>query len=113
LIHRVLQNLVGNGIKFTPDGGAVSVTANLDEQAPQPVLLLSVSDTGSGIPPEIQGRLFQKFVTGGQEGRGSGLGLAFCKLVVEAHGGRIWVDSIPDHGTTFTFSVPVAPLEPQ
>ena len=113
LIHRVLQNLVGNGIKFTPDGGVVSVTANLDEQALQPMLLLSVSDTGFGIPSEIQGRLFQKFVTGGQEGRGSGLGLAFCKLAVEAHGGRIWVDSIPDHGTTFTFTVPVARQGPQ
>jgi signal transduction histidine kinase len=113
LIHRVLQNLVGNGIKFTPNGGTVSVTASLDEQAPQPMLLLSVSDTGFGIPPEIQSRLFQKFVTGGQEGRGSGLGLAFCKLAVEAHGGGIWVDSIPDHGTTFAFTVPVAPQGPQ
>ena len=107
LIHRVMQNLIGNAVKFTPQGGLVSVAASLDKQAPQPMLLISVSDAGPGISPEIQGRLFQKFVTGREEGSGSGLGLAFCKLTIEAHGGRIWVDSILDHGTTFTFTLPV------
>ena len=76
--------------------------------SPQPIVLISVHDTGPGIPPEIQSQLFHKFVTGSQKGRGSGLGLAFCKLAVEAHGQQIWVDSLPGHGTVFTFTLPIA-----
>jgi signal transduction histidine kinase len=108
LIQRVLQNLIGNAIKFTPSGGTVCVTARTDERADRPLLLVSVSDTGLGIPSEIQSRLFQRFVAGTQEERGSGLGLAFCKLALEAHGERIWMASTPGNGTTFTFSLPVA-----
>ncbi|UCC64735.1 MAG: GAF domain-containing protein [Anaerolineae bacterium] len=113
LIERTLENLVGNAIKFTPDGGWVKVAAQAiehkgDGQEAQPSeVSISVSDSGPGILPELQGRLFQKFVSGRQHGSGSGLGLAFCKLVVEAHGGRIWVESEPDKGTTFTFTLPV------
>lgn len=108
LIGRVLQNLIGNAIKFTPPGGAIRVLAQPVERDGRPVLQVAVSDTGAGIPPEIQARLFQKFVTGGQLGRGSGLGLAFCKLAVEAHGERIWVESAPGHGATFFFTLPVS-----
>jgi signal transduction histidine kinase len=108
LIGRVLQNLVGNAIKFTPPGGVIRVTAKVGQSDPLPVLLVSVSDTGPGIPSEIRGQLFQKFVTGRQEGRGSGLGLAFCKLAVEAHGEHIAVESALGQGTTFTFSLATA-----
>jgi len=104
LIRRVLQNLIGNAIKFTPPGGQVCVSAR-SEDKPKRQVVLSVSDTGAGIPPEIQDRLFQKFVAGGQEEHGSGLGLAFCKLAVEAHEGRIWVESTSEHGTTISFSL--------
>jgi signal transduction histidine kinase/putative methionine-R-sulfoxide reductase with GAF domain len=107
LIARVLQNLIGNAIKFTPPGGVVRVATAW--AAPQARLIVQVSDTGLGIPPAIQSRLFQKFVSGGQAERGSGLGLAFCKLAVEAHGERIWVESTPGQGTTFSFSLAVAP----
>ena len=111
LIERVLQNLVGNAIKFTPAGGTVQVTARV-ETRDRPRILVSVSDTGSGIPTEIQARLFQKFVTGGQAGRGSGLGLAFCRMVMEAHSERIWVESTSESGTTFTFTLsPPSALE--
>jgi len=103
LTRRVLQNLVGNAVKFTPSGGVIRVTARIEETGK---LLVSISDTGPGIPPAIQGRLFQKFVRGRQVGRGSGLGLAFCKLALEAHGGRIWVESTSGRGTIFTFSLP-------
>ncbi len=111
LIGRVLQNLVSNAIKFTPEGGAVRVAATAQEHEGRPMLFVTVDDNGSGIPPEIQGHLFQKFVTGRQVGRGSGLGLAFCKLVIEAHGERIWVDSAPERGTTFTFTLATCPTE--
>ena len=109
LIRRVVQNLVGNAVKFTPLGGYVTLTAELTTMiSAQPIVLISVHDTGPGIPPEIQPQLFHKFVTGPHKGRGSGLGLAFCKLAVEAHGQQIWVDSLPGHGTVFTFTIAAA-----
>ena len=104
IIARVLQNLIGNAVKFTPAEGRVSVAAQPDDETPSKVIV-RVSDTGPGIPPEIQFRLFQKFVSGRQPGRGSGLGLVFCKLALEAHGERIWADSAPGQGTTFSFSL--------
>ena len=114
LIKRVLQNLIGNAIKFTPAGGVVRVTARADiaDQdgvSERSLISVFVSDTGSGIPPEIQDRLFQKFVIGQQEGRGSGLGLAFCKMVMEAHGERVWVESTSESGTTFAFTLALPP----
>jgi len=112
LITRVLQNLVGNAIKFTPAEGTISVAAKCETQTQPARLAVQVSDTGSGIPPEIQSRLFQKFVSGGQLERGSGLGLAFCKLAVEAHGERIWVESVPGRGTAFTFTLATGPSTP-
>ena len=105
LIGRVLQNLIGNAIKFTPDGGSVSITATHEESDK---LRVSIRDTGPGISPEIRDRLFQKFVTGKHQERGNGLGLAFCKLAVEAHGESVTVESKPGAGTTFTFTLPVA-----
>jgi signal transduction histidine kinase/putative methionine-R-sulfoxide reductase with GAF domain len=109
LMARVLQNLIGNAIKFTPPDGVVQVAAIWE--TPHARLIVQVRDTGVGIPLAIQSRLFQKFVSGGQAERGSGLGLAFCKLVVEAHGERIWVESTPGQGATFTFSLAVATSE--
>ncbi|MCC6192554.1 MAG: GAF domain-containing protein [Anaerolineales bacterium] len=107
LIRRVLQNLVGNSIKFTPTGGHVRVSAALEAGAEW--MLISVSDTGPGLAPEIRANLFQKFVTGRHRERGSGLGLAYCRLAVEAHGGRIWASSDPDWGAVFNFTLPVEP----
>ncbi len=106
LITRVLQNLVGNALKFTPSGGLVEVSARLLAQ-PRAVEV-RVRDTGPGIPPELKARLFGKFVTGNVEGRGSGLGLAFCKLTLEAHGQSIRVESQPGQGSTFIFTLPLA-----
>jgi signal transduction histidine kinase len=107
LVARVLQNLVGNAIKFTPAGGRIRVSALLSQES-QPMLQVAVSDDGPGLPQEMWPRLFQKFVSGGHKGRGSGLGLAFCRLAVEAHGGRIGVLSEPGRGATFTFTLPLA-----
>jgi len=114
LIERVLENLIGNAIKFTSAGGLVKVTAKATDEAQNgqagklPEVYISVSDNGFGIPPELKDRLFQKFVTERRHESGSGLGLVFCKLAVEAHGGRIWVESELDHGTTVTFTLPKA-----
>jgi NtrC-family two-component system sensor histidine kinase KinB len=125
LTERVLQNLIDNAIRFTPNGGLVRVRAGrMDKKTTRrengngndvAYLYVSVSDNGAGISSELQSRLFQKFVTGGRQGTGSGLGLTFCKLAVEAQNGCIWVESAgppPGNelapGTTFTFTLPVA-----
>jgi signal transduction histidine kinase len=107
LLRRVLQNLVGNAIKFTPAGGHIAIEAHIDSTSQQYVVV-SVTDDGVGISLDLQARLFQKFVSGRVRGRGTGLGLAFCRLVVEAHGGRIWVESAPGSGAAFHFTLPLA-----
>jgi signal transduction histidine kinase len=107
LLRRVLQNLIGNAIKFTPAEGRIALEAQVDAANAQQVVI-SVMDDGPGIAPDLQARLFQKFVSGRVRGRGSGLGLAFCRLVVEAHGGRIWVESALGRGAAFHFTLPVA-----
>ena len=68
---------------------------------------ISVKDTGTGIPPELDAHLFEKFTAGVQEETGSGLGLAFCRMAVQAHGGEIWARNNPQKGTTFTFILPL------
>ncbi|NBD36509.1 MAG: GAF domain-containing protein, partial [Chloroflexi bacterium] len=103
LLERVLQNLVDNAIKFTPEGGRVNV--RVAENGHSGNLKVSVQDTGHGVPPEVQGRLFEKFVTGNQYKRGSGLGLAFCRMVMDLHGERIWVEETSSSGTTFSFTL--------
>jgi signal transduction histidine kinase len=105
LVRRVLQNLIGNAIKFTPDGGLVRVTAAAEPGSDR--VVVTVCDTGPGLPPEIRANLFQKFVTGRHRERGSGLGLAYCRLAIEAHGGRIWAATEPGWGAVFNFTLPV------
>ncbi len=110
LIGRAIYNLVDNAIKFAPDGGWVRLWARLDRGSEAENLLIGVSDNGPGIPPEEQPRLFKKFQQAGSAGGrrvGTGLGLPFCKLVVEAHGGEIWVESEPGEGSTFIISLPL------
>lgn len=107
--HRLLQvfeNLIGNAIKFTPAGGRVTLGA----QARAGEVLFSVADTGAGIPAESLPRVFDRFWQAKRNERsGAGLGLPICKGLVEAHGGRIWVESTPGHGSTFYFTIPTAP----
>jgi PAS domain S-box-containing protein len=112
LIRRVLQNLVGNAVKFTPPGGQIEVRATtyIGTEGGQrdEGVCVSVIDTGPGVPGELKSSLFQKFAVGQQEEHGTGLGLAFCRLAVEAHGGQIWVESDEGQGAAFHFTLPVA-----
>lgn len=105
MITRVIVNLLDNAIKYSPEGGVITVsTATSDSE-----VYMRVKDTGPGIPPEAQSAIFDKFSRVKQQHmpRGVGLGLAFCKLAVEAHGGRIWVHSDQKIGSTFTIALPI------
>ncbi len=107
LLLRTLMNLLDNALKFTLPGGEVQVTVG---RPSADSLQFAVSDTGPGIPPEYQERIFDRFARlPGAKMRGIGIGLAFCKLAVEAHGGRIWVESQPGKGATFKFTIPLHP----
>jgi len=101
LIERVMQNLIDNAIKFTPSGGKVTISSYVDDDTNS--LFVSVADNGNGIPEGV--KLFEKFSKGGQEERGSGLGLAFCRMALEAHQQKIWVARSTNEGTTLTFSL--------
>ncbi len=117
LLRRVLENLLHNALKFTPPGGRVSLEAcPLEPRAAGGLprgLLVRVRDTGRGIPQGSERKIFEKFAqieTNGQGvRRGSGLGLTFCQMAVEAHGGNIWVESAEGKGSTFIFTLPASP----
>jgi signal transduction histidine kinase len=108
-MERVLRNLLDNAIQYTPVHGVVTVEAR---RAGSRWIEITVSDTGAGIPPEDVGRIFERFYRadkGRERARGhSGLGLAIVKEIVEAHGGRVTVQSAVGEGTTFRFTVPQA-----
>ena len=112
LLSRVIINLVGNAIKFEPRKGTVTSSAVCDSSTPGvPSVLFKVRDNGPGVSLEDQERIFDKFgqVESNLQGRrlSTGLGLTFCKLAVEAHGGKIWIESTPGEGSHFYFSIPV------
>ncbi len=110
LLRRALLNLLGNALKFTPRGGIVTVSAAYDDA--ERAVIFAVGDTGEGIPAHQVRRIFDKFgqVETRKAGRrmSTGLGLTFCKLAVEAHGGRIWVESKLGKGSRFLFTIPLA-----
>jgi signal transduction histidine kinase len=107
-IDRVLTNLIDNAIKYTPDGGKITVTAVREDDH----VKIGVNDTGPGIPSEERERIFQRFaqVKGDRpRRRGFGLGLTFCQLAVEGHGGRIWVEEGENGiGSRFMFTLPLS-----
>ncbi len=106
-LKQVIQNLVNNAIKYTPDGGQISVIAQHYEKQ----VLLEVEDNGLGIPPAAMPFVFDKFFrvkdADRSEIEGTGLGLAICKSIIEKYGGRIWVQSQHHQGSTFAFTLPV------
>jgi two-component system, sensor histidine kinase and response regulator len=108
-LGRTLVNLIANAIRFTPRG-TVTITAGLDDARN---VRFAVADTGRGIPADAFERIFEKFGQVDATSRvGTGLGLAFCKLAVEAHGGRIRVESTPGAGSTFSFTCPIVAPAP-
>ena len=104
-LGQVLMNLLQNAVKFTPEGGSIWLSAMAREQD----LVVEVRDTGAGLSPQEQQRLFQPYYRseGDRSLPGTGLGLSLCKQLVEAHGGKIWVESEPGKGSTFSFTVPL------
>jgi signal transduction histidine kinase len=102
-ISRVFHNLLYNAVDAMMEGGTITLSYTVSDG----MLRVDVADTGKGIPPEIASQLFQPFATYGKT-RGTGLGLSISRKIVEDHGGRIWVESEPDHGATFSFTLPVA-----
>jgi len=108
---QVVINLISNAVKFTPSG-TITCAAGASGDAPGQMLLVTVTDTGVGIAPEDQARVFEQF---GQVGdsltgspRGTGLGLPICREIVEHHGGRLWLESEVGRGTRFSFTLPIA-----
>jgi K+-sensing histidine kinase KdpD len=107
-IGEVLTNLVENAVKFSDDNTIIKIEVRraLNE------VIISITDEGIGIPPELQDKVFERFFQGNghKTGRrkGTGLGLAICRGIIEAHGGKIWVESKPGRGAKFSFSLPVA-----
>ena len=104
-VKQVVFNLLSNAVKFTSDGGHVAVMARRTDDE----LQIAVSDTGVGIAPEDQARIFEEFRQVGQgsaKAEGTGLGLALTRRLVELHGGRLWVESEPGVGSTFTLTLP-------
>ena len=105
-IRQVVFNLLSNAVKFTPQGGSVEVSSAQQNGE----VIVSVKDTGPGITPEDRDRIFEEFQqtdVGAEQSDGTGLGLALSKRLIELHGGRIWVESEPGKGATFTFTLPV------
>jgi signal transduction histidine kinase len=111
-IRQVLLHLLANAAKFTGQG-EIAVRAWTESGH----VRISVSDTGTGVEENDRQRIFEQFEQGfleeGHRPEGAGLGLALCKEFVEMHGGRIWVESEVDRGSTFTFELPVRPQEPR
>ncbi|HYB91152.1 MAG TPA: ATP-binding protein [Candidatus Binataceae bacterium] len=104
----VISNLLGNALRYTPSGGSIEVRAHPAERA----VALEVADSGPGIPPEIRDHIFERFAQYDAEGTGkgaAGLGLSIVKEIVEAHGGRIFVQSSDSQGTRFIVEIPLAP----
>jgi signal transduction histidine kinase len=103
-LQQAIGNVVGNAIKFTPAGGRVEIGARTEGDG----ALFWVSDTGAGITPDQLPRVFERFWQVRERGApaGTGLGLAIAKGIVEAHGGRIWIESRPGEGTTVSFTIP-------
>ncbi|HET7341408.1 MAG TPA: ATP-binding protein, partial [Methylomirabilota bacterium] len=104
LIEQVLFNLLDNALKYTPAGSPIEIIATATDQN----VTVEIADHGPGLPPGEQDRIFEKFYRAQPTaGRGAGLGLAICRGIVRAHGGRIWAQNLPGGGVAFLFTLPL------
>ena len=107
MLKTIIRNLLANAIKFTPSSGEINIISEKNESE----VLITVSDTGQGIEPDAVDELFKRYGTYSTEGtqgeKGTGLGLLICKLYVEKHQGKIWVESTPGKGSSFKFTIPI------
>ena len=107
-LQEVLQNLLDNALQYTPAGGKIEVSALSTDGR----VVVTVADTGIGIPQAEQERIFERFyrvdAARSREAGGTGLGLSIARHIMEAHGGRLWVESAVGEGSRFHFSIPIA-----
>jgi two-component system sensor histidine kinase KdpD len=105
LVEQVLLNILENATKYTPAGSVIELDARYDK----PNVVVSIADRGPGVPPPLLDKIFEKFyrLPHEREGDGAGLGLAICRGIVEAHGGRIWAENRTGGGATFSFTIPI------
>jgi two-component system sensor histidine kinase KdpD len=105
LLERVLVNLLGNAAKYTPTESPIAIAAASDGDA----VRVWVDDLGPGLPPGMEDRIFDRFTRGERETSrpGAGLGLALCRAIIHAHGGRIWAENRPGGGARFAFTLPL------
>jgi two-component system sensor histidine kinase KdpD len=103
LVEQVLTNLLENSLQHTPPGTPVEFVARMQKAG----VLIEIADRGPGIPAGLEERIFEKFTRGKSPGGGVGLGLSICRVIVEAHGGRIWAENRPGGGAVFRFTLPI------
>jgi signal transduction histidine kinase len=109
-LQQVLLNLVNNSRDAMPKGGCLTLTSHTFQKNGSDFLELKIKDSGEGISPENIHKLFEPFFTTKPEGEGTGLGLAVCQGIIEAHGGAISVESMVGQGTTFIIQLPAAAM---
>ena len=110
-IQRVISNLIDNALKFSPEGENINIKL---ESPSQQMIEIHILDRGPGIPAEYADSVFDRFFqvpNHSSRKRGTGLGLTYCRLTVEAHGGRIWLQNRPERGSEFVVSLPAAAAE--
>jgi two-component system sensor histidine kinase KdpD len=109
LVEQVLINLLDNAIKYTPAGSPIDIIATATDRN----LTIEVADHGPGLPPKTEEKVFEKFYRADRLVRGgAGLGLAICRGIVQAHGGRIWAQNLPGGGVAFLFTLPLGDAPP-
>jgi two-component system, OmpR family, sensor histidine kinase KdpD len=108
LMEQVLSNLIENAVRHTPPGTPIEIRIHPQQSA----IMIEIADRGPGIPSHEEETIFNKFIRSTRTRMGAGIGLSICRVIVEAHGGRIWAENRPDGGAAFKFIIPVEGAPP-